>query len=204
MAVAMASGYDPSVKEQVELAAITVPNKQKYCERLEYSLELDLRGGGYGRKIQFVQGLLERYDIVMWLDSDALIMQERQIPAMLGEAGLTIARDCNGFNSGSYIAASRPDVKGFLNHVELLSQRKFERHVWREQMAMGELFETFPIYREIVRVVPQRELNSFVSAEYSRYDARENYQPGDWIVHFPALPMRRRIELALEFAKDAL
>ena len=68
--------------------------------------------------------------------------------------------------------------------------------LWAEQQV---IIDTYPDLESIVKVVPQRYMNSYIQEPYDYCDVTRDilgnsaeWQSGDWIVHWPGLhkPLR--------------
>lgn len=129
-----------------------------------------------------------------------------------------ISTDVNGINSDSFLVKNSENGIEFLNHV--LSNYDEYLNFWdTDQRAISTLLGFPPTgsddwknikiedmnkkYWGVVDVVPQRYFNSYDYKLYPEYkDTRDktgndgNWQPGDWLVHWPGTGLEKRIELA--------
>jgi hypothetical protein len=60
-------------------------------------------------------------------------------------------------------------------------------------------------YQSIVKITPQRFMNSYNYQFYHYTDHRDkfgvngNWEPGDWLIHWPALSLEDRIKLTKHY-----
>lgn len=90
-------------------------------------------------------------------------------------------------NSGQFFLRNTPWSLKFLD--DWYAVRDFEQDALREQRALIHLIESRDLSRR-VRLVPQRRFNSYPC----------NYRPGDFLLHFPDLPMPQRLRLMRQFS----
>lgn len=188
---------------------ITLPNKTEYCDRQKYELVLDpcsfVVPPGWER-LSSIQALLisGKYEWVWWLGSDCLItnLTTRLEPLMEGAPALVLAYDAQQNQGDSILFRACEQSVHLLQRM----QNKFavlKNHVWAEQQALEDLI---PEFREHIKIVPQRSMNSFEYNNYlclgGKYAERQdafgndgNWQPGDFVFHCPGLPMWRKAEL---------
>lgn len=197
------------------LAELTEPNKREYARRHGYDFRTLLLSSsdqplsvGYQR-YRFVLDVLElrQYSSVFWTGSDSLITNltqslEERFGSEIAWPGMIIANDARGINNDVVILRNRGETQEFLQHV-LDTQAEYRSSPFLEQSAMEDFL---PQYPRLVKFVPQRELNAYDYNHYlhlgDRYaqavDALGNdgqWQPGDFLIHWPAVPNPTRIEL---------
>jgi len=194
--IGLLTGYDAA---QRELAAISSPNKAEYCRRHGYSfLErtdgFDPRRHPVWGKVKFLRELLPAYDWLFWSDADSLILR----PSTPLELFLPDDRDPDppdvviGFedfglgvfhiNAGQFFVRNSRWSRKFLDDWYAVDQ--FEDDALREQRALIHLIESRDLSSR-VRLVPQRRFNSYPI----------NYRDGDFLLHFPDIPMEARLRL---------
>jgi hypothetical protein len=86
----------------------------------------------------------------------------------------------------------------------MISKRKdyLNDKKWFDQQCV---IDTYVTYKDIIKLVPQRTMNSY---DYKMYgvdgiDMLGNdgqWQQGDWVVHWPGLNNQLRVQLAQSFA----
>lgn len=82
----------------------------------------------------------------------------------------------------------------------LLTHKTHKHHPWVENQAM---IDTLPFWKDIALLLPQHRLNSYqynlygqdVSKGKDCYGNRGNWEPGDFVVHWPGVPFTKRVEL---------
>lgn len=198
-----------------EMGKITAPSVSAYAQKHNYSFyywpTIDPAEGD-SCKIRifrefYASGLFGGTDIFMWIDTDALIMNsdvrvEDIVPEMMEEYHVLYASDPNGLNTGVWFArfTSRAD------HFLRISQQTSWAMGWADQVG---IFQTYlqPIFSGVVRIVPGKRFNAM---DYSLYGwdwphGREvnAYEPGDWILHVPAIERETRLNLLREYASLA-
>jgi hypothetical protein len=189
--------YDP-------LVAVTSPIKQEYCDRWGYTFEQERTEKAYGNhtpwdRLEHFVRVLKQNDVAMLIDADALvtnlnkkvedILEDRYFPSFI------FTKDLNGFNDGVFLAWDCDIVERFFEEVLTEGRRLFDGHMYREQKAM-EHFAHTDAYKDEVDWVPQRELQAYPAGVYNRHIPEEEWHPGDWCLHIPALPLNQRIDIA--------
>lgn len=135
-----------------------------------------------------------------------------------------VCADNNGINADSLLLRNSPECLLFLDKI--LELEKEMVAFWdTEQRAIGKLLG-FPgtgdvnwpkgkdvvienEYKNIVKIVPQRYMNSFNYKLYHYTDHRDkllvngNWSFGDWLIHWPACSKEVRIQL-YNFYKDQI
>jgi hypothetical protein len=185
-------------------------NKIPYCEKHGYELTAKTDGWSdvvYFDKIQYLLDVLENNPEVTWiwwLDCDALITNfTKRIEDMIDENyHVVISTDVNGLNAGSFFVKNSVEGRGWLSMI--LSWRQM--YSWKkwDNPEQHPMIMTYIRYRDIIKLVPQREVNSF---DYTMYPGISSidmlhtdgqWQPGDWIIHWPNIPNDKRIAMIAE------
>jgi hypothetical protein len=115
-----------------------------------------------------------------------------------------IATDCYNINNDSFLArASDTTIKWLRNTVNLLES--YSNAKWLDQSAM---IDTIDMMADRIKIVPQRTMNSYnydlypglVPHIYKKdlFGNDGQWQPGDFLIHWPAVPLDTRIALAQE------
>ena len=93
-------------------------------------------------------------------------------------------------NSGNFLARNSEAGRAYLQMIMDL-EPDYAGREWAEQQV---IIDTAADLSSIVKIVPQRDMNSYVQAPYDYCDVRTDvlgnsgeWQPGDWIVHYPGL-----------------
>lgn len=189
--IAMLTAFN---QEQQSLAEWSIPNKQQYCARHGYRLIVCDKGFDASRppawsKIKFLKEHLNSYEWVFWSDVDSLVMNgEFRLEEFIDEAyDLIISQEDLGvgvynLNSGQMFFKNSPWSNRFLN--EIYAQTQFLNDRLWENRALLHLWEREDLSAHI-QVVTQRRFNSYL----------QNYQTGDFMLHFPDLPNEKRAQL---------
>lgn len=194
------------------LAEVTEPNKEAYAEAHGYDFRTRIFNPlqpltvGYQR-IAFVRDLLSSYDWLWFTGTDSLVTNFRialePVIDAQPEAELIIATDAHGLQNDSFLIRNTHHMGLFLEAI----LGGFERYKSAPHLEQTHMADIAPRLGSALRFVPQRTLNSYDYAHYrylgGRYaearDAMGNdgqWQPGDLLIHWPAIPVPVRIELA--------
>lgn len=196
MTIAILSAWDHS---QADLAAVTWPNKKSYCDRHGYDAiakvgDLPDRHPVWLR-IAAARELLPRYDWIFLLDLDTMIMNPRiTLESLLPadpDVDLVATYDVHGINTGAILLRNTAWTQDFLTKV--WSATHFISFPNAEQTAIAYLLFAEPQAKW--RCLPQRSFNSFLYGEYGLSHPGGEYQAGDFILHLPAMPNHRRVEI---------
>jgi hypothetical protein len=173
------------------------------------------------QKLYFIKELLENnpeIDWFWWTGCDAIVTNfgTRIEDRIDNRYHFIVAVDKNGLNADSFLIRNSPEGKKIING--LISLRESSSKFWdTDQRAMctlfgfpgtsevgwpeGENLKVINEYKDIVKLVPQRYMNSFNYQLYHYTDHRDklgwdgNWQVGDWLIHWPATSLEYRIEL---------
>jgi hypothetical protein len=158
------------------------------------------------------------YDWVWWTGTDTMITNfaVRIEDRIDNNYHFIICVDVNGINADSILIRNSPESLKFLDDV-LTMEEECVKHWDHEQRAIA-LSLGFPVtaspdwvkspllqvsekYQSVVKVMPQRFMNSFYYKLYNYTDQRDtlgldgNWHPGDWLIHWPATSIDVRIQL---------
>jgi hypothetical protein len=201
MRIAVINGFNRS-PDNDKLAAITCPNKQEYCDKHGYT---------YIKKIEHLRDRhpvwlrlaaarehLANFDGVWLNDLDTIILNMDVELDDFFKADFTANIDRLGFNASSIFIRNTPWAHQFLAGV-WEHGREYDADKWREQTAIA--MRLFMEPKDKWAVLPQRECNSYMHELY--YGGRLNYpdgeyQPGDFVLHLPAIPTVTRIAVFKE------
>ena len=172
----------------------------------------------YFEKIKFILDTFKDnpdLDWIWWLDCDAMITNYNiKLENIIdNDYDVIMSTDFNGLNCGSFLVKNSNRGKAWLEMI--FSQRyvyKFYSHPWPEQII---IMETARNYTEILKVVPQKTFNSYYYSLYGsnyghdgsgldRLGISGNWQPGDFVIHFPGYPNNQRIEWIKTFSDNAV
>lgn len=190
-----------------ELAALTTPNKEAYCELHGYDYWFECKEDwGPADKLRMVRMMLDDYDAVLWIDCDAFFTNpsfkiEALIDPTAGTKVLTITKDGYDYavNSGVFLMEAWAETFQFLDWC--LDHEVFpeiQKYPLKDQDILAKFAVEYP---DLTRILPQRMMNSYMRSEYEVYNyGWSDWQAGDWILHGAGLPMDKRIALARQYA----
>jgi hypothetical protein len=196
-----------------DLADLTDAPKQEYCDLHGYKFFV-LKSTPYSsimgfNKIHYVRELFDRYPDIEWLlfsECDAMItnfnitMEEK----IDNNYHFILPVDRLNLNSGNFLARNSEQGRAYLQMI-IDKEPEYVDVEWAEQQV---IIDTIDEYSNIVKIVPQRYMNSYEPAIYDYCDARYDifgnsaaWEPGDWIVHWPGTYKPTRINRAQELTK---
>jgi hypothetical protein len=202
MKVLILSGYDDAMKEVGDRCTAT---HRKYAERHGYDCEVvrHYRPDTHPshQKIRLIQERIDRYDRIMWLDADSVVMNMgHPWPEMPMDRLMTISidwcapdeDDITPWNStyvscGNFIIANTPDTHRFLNKWAEHSERYAKRQVccW-EQDGLRAAMKADLWFDLRVQRIHRRCLNAVHPTCVNRNfpdRAPKPYEPGDFLLH---------------------
>jgi len=201
-------------------------NKVVYAEQHGYKAICKTdgfrEGSGIGyQKIYFAKEVLESnldLEWIWWTGTDTLITNfaVRIEDRVDNNYHFMICVDVNGINADSLLIRNSPEAIKFLDDVIAIEEES-AKHWDCEQRAIARVMGV-PVPPEpweigpyvpvtdnaspIVKVLPQRFMNSFNYQLYHYTDQRDklgidgNWQKGDWLIHWPATGLEHRLHLA--------
>ena len=191
-----------------ELADSVLPNLRYYAKTHNYYLsenKITLDNGKFSfKKIDIIQGLLDRFYCILWLDIDTMIMNHHTtIESFLDDNhDFYVCRDINLLNTGTFIIKNTAWSRDFIEF--LLEYRKLHHD---EQNLIDNFQSGFDKYNKI-KVLPHPSINSYVYSEYGdnfgKINGEQktkptheegNWEKGDFLLHLPGIPPKRRIEI---------
>jgi hypothetical protein len=172
-------------------------------------------------KIYLAKDTLEahpEYEWIWWTGTDSMITNfSTKIEDKIdNNYHFIVAVDVNGINADSFLVRNTPEGRGFLDQVLALEDASMK--FWdTEQRAMdtvlgfpgtsepgwpfGDQLTVPEQFQSIVKIVPQRYMNGYNYKFYHYTDHRDklgidgNWQPGDWLIHWPAIGLPDRVKL---------
>lgn len=198
-------------------------NKMIYAKRHGYATHVltDKFVNGF-QKIHMAKNILENnpnYKWIWWTGADSLItnMKIKIEDRVMDQYHFLISVDNNGLNADSLLIRNSPEGRAIID--DILSKEAECSQYWdSEQKALGytlgvpltHTWTTFgPItigekWRGKAKIVPQKYFNSY---DYKFYgdlmpDHRDrlgvigHWSYGDWLIHWPAITLYSRIDLA--------
>lgn len=202
---AVASLHDANYSD---LAALTDQSKQEYCKRYGYSFHV-LTEMKYStitgfNKIHFTLEIFEQYPEIEWLlfsECDAMITNQtiRIEDKIDDQYHFIVPVDRLNLNSGNFLARNTKEGRSYLKMI-IDREPDYKDVEWAEQQV---IIDTIEEYQSVVKIVPQKFMNSYEPEIYDYCDARFDilgnsgaWEPGDWIVHWPGTHKPTRIERA--------
>ena len=212
------------------LAEIALPNFTRYCTRHGYTLFAgnyhtdpnDLYGYGDRGKISLFNQCYDAYDIAMFLDIDALVMNSAiRIEDVLGKRPFLWTHDVNGPCSGFWIARCTEDVYMTLNTVRNRAPQEgnvrpvydagppakttleMEPYGQSDQKTMVKMMNEPPYANVLRHCVPGNDAGHCYPRDVMKWPEHfpnlNDYAPGDWLVTFPSVPLDERLRLMKEY-----
>lgn len=216
------------------LAEVALKNFERYCIRHGYSLfagnyhtnPSDLKTYGDRGKIDLFNRHYNTFDIVMFLDIDALVMnQEIRIEDVLGKRPFLWTFDVNGPCSGFWIARCIPEVFLTLNTVKnraviggnvrtvyepgppAKTVLEMEPTGQSDQKTMLSMMNEPPYAAVLGHCVAGNDAGHCYPRDVMKWPNEfpnlNDYAPGDWLVTFPSVNLNERVLLMREYAEKA-
>lgn len=202
---AVASLHDANYKD---LAALTDKPKQEYCDLHGYRFfvldELKYSSITGFNKIHYTLEIFKRNPDIEWLlfsECDAMITNftVRIEDKIDNDYHFIVPVDRLNINSGNFLARNSEQGRAYLQMI-IDSEQAYQTVEWAEQQV---IIDTIDQYQGIVKIVPQKYMNSYEPEIYDYCDARFDilgnsgaWEPGDWIVHWPGTYKPTRISRA--------
>jgi hypothetical protein len=198
-------------------------NKVKYAEKHEYAYIAktdDFYGFPPGfEKIQFLLDTFEAYpDIewIWWTGTDSMVTNfntriEDKV-AEVPDAHIIMSADFNfPINCDSILIKNTKEAKAWLQDI-MDNMDTYATHQYKEQQYM---LDSADKYTDIMEVMPQHFMNSY---EYKMYKVppwnytetvdvhgeRGQWEPGDWLVHWPGTQPQERLDLVEEYKEKII
>jgi len=197
------------------LANITELSKIEYCNRHGYSF-YSLVGYKYSpnmgfNKIHYMLEILQQtpsLDWLLWCDCDAMItnLSIRIEDKIDNNFHFITPVDVNDINVGNLLVRNTEEGRNYLRMI-IDKEPIYIKHIMAEQQV---IIDSHKDYTTVVKVVPQKHMNSYEPQLYlpQNIDTRMDilgtsgvWEQGDWIVHWPGLPLSTRINQALALSK---
>ena len=205
-----------NTEDYQDLADLTDAPKQEYCERYGYEFHV-LKETRYSpimgfNKIHYVLDIFKQRPDIEWLlfsECDAMItnMTVRIEHRIDPDYHFIVPVDRLNINSGNFLARNSEPGRAYLQMI-IDKEEEYKTESWAEQQV---IIDTFPDLSSIVKLVPQRDMNSYEPHIYDYCDASRDimgnsgaWEPGDWIVHWPGTYKPTRIARATELTKQII
>lgn len=146
------------------IAPQIISNKKAYCQDYSYHCyiyeeSLDTTRPIPWSKLKAIElAFKNNCSDVMWIDADAIIVHGKPFEQFI-KNDITVSRDFNGINTGVFFTRSTDFSVSFLRDAYNYSQ--FINHVWWEQRAIIEMYNTQENVRNHISVQPQHKFNSY-------------------------------------------
>lgn len=158
-------------------------------------------------KMQLICDYLNKdYDVVMWIDVDALITNTSwSVDWILKEdkhADIFLTSDVNGLNAGVMLIRNTDRAKAFFYACTNYGKTLFGDRPNGEQQSIRHFSLAYPYDGIVHYLTDQRTLNSYYPELY-KYPGSElaHWTPGDFILHLPGTPNEKRVEIFTEVSK---
>ena len=202
---AVASLHDANYSD---LAALTDQSKQEYCVRHGYQFHV-LTEMKYStitgfNKIHFTLEIFNSHPEIEWLlfsECDAMITNQtiRIEDRIDNDYHFIVPVDRLNLNSGNFLARNTVEGRAYLQMI-IDKEIEYKDIEWAEQQV---IIDTIEEYQNIVKIVPQKYMNSYEPEIYDYCDARFDvlgnsgaWTSGDWIVHWPGTYKPTRLQRA--------
>lgn len=210
---AVASLHDANYSD---LAAITDASKKDYCEKHGYQFHV-LTEMKYStitgfNKIHFTLDLFTQYPEIEWLlfsECDAMITNQsiRIEDKIDNDYHFIVPVDRLNINSGNFLVRNSEEGRAYLQMI-IDKETEYAAVEWAEQQV---IIDSVEHYSHVVKIVPQRWMNSYEQHIYDYCDIRTDvlgtsgqWESGDWIVHWPGTYKPARIARAEYHTKNLI
>jgi hypothetical protein len=200
-----------------DLSDLTDPCKREYCELHGYKffVGLDdvfvLKTTPYTaymnfNKMYYILQLFEKNPDIDWLlfcEGDAMItnLTIRIEDRIDNDYHFIVPVDRNNINAGNFLVRNTPEARAYLQMI-FDKAEEYRDVEWAEQQV---IIDTIGEYADIVKLVPQRYMNSYEQLMYDYCDISKDifgtsgqWESGDWIVHWPGTHKAHRLRRAQE------
>jgi hypothetical protein len=199
-----------------DLADLTDAPKREYCDRYGYEFFV-LKEQKYSpimgfNKIAYVLDIFNQRPDIEWLlfsECDATITNltitiDDKID---NDYHFIIPVDRLNLNAGNFLARNTEQGRAYLQMI-VDSEEKYKNAEWAEQQV---IIDTIEQYTDIVKIVPQKYMNSYIQEPYDYCDVRTDilgnsgeWTSGDWIVHWPGLHKPLRLDQATKILNQLI
>lgn len=219
MKIAVVQGH---MENYAELAKLTTyGNKAEYCARHGYDLHVKTEGFTMASvhpvtwdRLRFMFNLLKtgKYDWIWTVGTDTLITNMTvKLEELIDPAYHFICSCewCSPMQADSFLTRCSPEG---VTYIEFLLGKfgDFRANPWVEQAAMLAYRDRF---KDMIKILPQRAMNAYDYQLYlSMYPDEKKvvegkdffgqsgqWQPGDFLIHWPGLKLHQRLDLVKEY-----
>lgn len=210
MKVALVTQHVADKGDYSQLAALTLPNRDEWCQRHGY--EHIVQQGFYKNpavyyafdRLMLVRDLLDRADApdIFWvLNVSSLItnISKPLVDVLDDEHDFWIAKDVHGLNAGSFVVRRSDFCRRWLDFLISMEPR-YRNDCWFEQRGMMDWWQ-HENWTWKIHLVPQRAIQSY---DYSLYrpwppETPGNWRRGDLCLGLPGLDLNQRLAIAREW-----
>jgi hypothetical protein len=228
MNIAMITCHDENYHE---LASVTVPVKEAYCQKWGYEFVCRTSDFLYNNtyngnpsdlligfeKLKMVLDVFEErpyLDWIHWSGTDVLITNYnvRLENIVDDDYHIVVCFDGNGMNVDSMLIKNSKVGRGLMRWI-LDNVETYRHHWWYEQQAMIDFYFQDPLGKDIIKALPQRVMNSYIYDLYPEWKTKPHidhtghdgdWQEGDFMLQLPGLPTQQRIDVMKEIMKKAI
>lgn len=225
MNIAMITCHDDNYHD---LAAVTVPIKESYCQKWGYDFICKTSDFFYPNtyngvasdlligfeKLKMVLDVFEEkphLDWIHWSGTDVLItnFNVRCENIIDDDYHVVVCFDANGMNVDSMFIRNSRIGRGLMRWI-LDNIETYRHHYWYEQQAMIDFYFQAPLGKEIIKALPQRVMNSYIYDLYPEWRGRPHidhtghdgdWREGDFMLQLPGLPIQQRIDVMKDIEK---
>jgi hypothetical protein len=219
MKIAVVQGH---MENYAELAKLTTyGNKAEYCARHGYDLHVKTDNFTMASvhpvtwdRLRFMFNLLKtgKYDWIWTVGTDTLVTNMTvKLETLIDPAfHFVISCEwCSPMQADSFLTRCSPEGSTYIEYI-LSKFGEFKAHPWVEQAAMLECKDRF---KDIIKILPQRAMNSYDYKLYMEmypdtekvkegtdyFGQSGQWQPGDFLIHWPGLKLHHRLQLVEEY-----
>ena len=189
-----------------------------YCEQWEYPyVVIDDFGGlppGFAKVDNMLAICKENPEVewILWKDADGLITNfSTKIEDIVdNNYHVMITTWWNGINNGMMLVRNSEQGRAYLEMI-MSKLPEYRDHPCVEQQVM---IDTFEEWKHIIKVCPQRLFNAACFSDGAHRGAYTStldtlgtdgqWQPGDWIMHWPGQDPYMRIQLAKKYLRQVI
>ena len=184
-----------------KLADVVNTNKEEYCKIHGYDYRamvghyVDAPFGFQRIKAMLDIMVMGTYNIIWWTDIDSIILNftKRIEDFVDDDHDFYITRDVHLENGGSVIVKNTQKCREWLKYI--WETRHTQTHEWVEQKSYQENMN-HPDYKDIIKILPQNDINSYLYTLYARPDTTEGHvKKGDLLLHIPGSSLEDRINI---------
>jgi hypothetical protein len=183
----------PNIYEYAKIASkfnreYAIKNHYGY---IEYSNAIDNKREATWSKILALKANLNLYEWLMWIDSDAMIMNHKiKIETFLDNNYIMIIGDdeVSSINAGVFFIRNCQESIDLLDRVYLNKNN----HIWCEQQSLLEIIREDKTVKSKIKIVDRHKFNSWY----------KDYKDGDFILHLPGTTNNDRIKIFSMIEKE--